>query len=170
MVGEVSSKSSISNTAYQQPMGKNSEKVNKPLLNMATRLTGNCFDSYSDTADSHESICSPFAFLLTGCSLGMSHPGCASYLRRQPGSPALVIHCLSTSGAGGYCRFIHCITFSLAADELHFSFAYKCFVSTLPLFPRNLALLTALCSLMTFFPWNLKIIVITEKVLLCCSE
>lgn len=132
MVGEVSSKSSISNTGNRQPMGKNSAKVNKPLLNIATRLTGNCFDSYSDTADSHESICSPFAFLLTGRSLGMSHPGCASYLRRQLGSPALVIHCLSTSGAGGYCRFIHCITFSPAADELHFSFAYKCFVSTLP--------------------------------------
>lgn len=113
---------------------------------------------------------SPFTLLLTGCSLGMSHPGCARYLRRQPGSPAQVVLCLSTSGAGGCCWFIHCITFSQAANELHFSFASKRFIFTLPLFPRNLALLTALCSLMTFFSWNLKIIVITEKVLLCCSE
>lgn len=61
--------------------------------------------------------------------------------------PAFFIPCLSTSGPS------LCILFSQAAEstELCFNFAYKWFIFTLPLFPGNLALLTALRSLMSFF-------------------
>lgn len=85
------------------------------------------------------------------------------------------IPCLSTSGACGCQWLALCILFGQAAEstELRFGFACKTFISTLPLSPGNLALLTALCSLMSFFllsSWNLKVIITTEKVLLGCSE